>query len=706
MHTLTKRLIAQILLFSGLLQSCHSPETGVVQEEAAAPIENWDTATETRKRKISSTTPTRGTDDIAEQAPIIFPKSSKLIAAVQEPRETPGYISLDEQGRQSRRKAPTVQPKIYTGTNSFAELLMKSDVFVDKSLFIKEFLGGIEGGSSKVVLITRPRRWGKSLNMDMLRCFLAPEVDDEGTPLPKEHSAQSLNHKLFAGGEIELEFGKTKVLKRLSISDYPALMKHQGQHPVISLGFKDIEGRSYREIENKTKNQILRLYRSHRYLKRYMEDEKTLLDHTQKQQLDRYLKGNISTEDLEDSLYFLSELLYKHFGKPVYILIDEYDMPIHSAYVECPGEFESVLKLFRCLLRAALKDNPCLAQSLVTGILRIAKGNLFSGLNNLRDYTVLDEKFTTSYGFTQQEVDELLERVPTTTPPAKIRQWYNGYNFGGHVLYNPWSIMCCLSEKGKLGYYWLDSGGGVKLIDSILLSDKIQEDLQVLVSGNRIESPILREMSFGDIKKSEGICSLLLFGGYLNPDTIIEDTDVYQLLIPNHEVEYIYKQRLLGWISEKLQIDLRGYRSLVSLLASGQVGDFTKRLQDLLDQSVSFYQTGPNRAEVFYSGFMLGLLHNLSERYILESERESGLGRPDAVLIPKAKYGDQALIIEYKVGKQVEQLATLAAKGLAQIVDKAYSTQLKSHSHVKKVLQVGLAFCGKKVAVRYEQVDL
>ncbi|MEO1301180.1 MAG: AAA family ATPase, partial [Bacteroidota bacterium] len=484
---------------------------------------------------------------------------------------------------------------------------------------------------------------------------------------------------------------------------------YQGQYPIISLGFKDVKGSSYQEMEATTKEKIADLYQEHRYLEPYMRDDgPDLLGTSDKKRLQRYFEGDFRKEDIKSSLYFLSKLLEKHFNKPVYILIDEYDTPINSAYLrfqDKPGEFEKVLELFRDLFGTTLKDNPHLEQGLITGILRIAKANLFSDLNNVREYTLLDEKFSTCYGFTQQEVDELLGKVSITTTSGEIRHWYNGYTFGNQVLYNPWSIMCCLSNAGKLDHYWLDSGG-TNLIDSVLLSDKIQKDLQTLIAGNSISSSIMKQISFDDIWETEGLYSLLLFSGYLkiDVDRSSPDPDTYYLLIPNHEVGYMYRQRLIKWISKKLEIDSRDYHSLMSLLASGQVSAFVDRLQTLLDASTSFYQTGSAHSELFYSGFMLGLLHTLSKRYTLASERESGMGRPDFMLIPQPQYGHQALILEYKVSPKVRGLTSLAAKGLAQITDKEYKASLKSHSHVKQVLQVCLAFCDKKVAVKYTQV--
>ena len=600
----------------------------------------------------------------------------------------------------------STNPEINVGTDNFADLLLTSDVFVDKSMFIKEFL---EASSGKVVLITRPRRWGKSLNMDMLKCFLTIEVDEQGAPLPQE---KSLNRKLFVGGEVVIgpKTGKVRQLAPLKIAQQcPDLVSdYQGQCPVISLGLKDVKGSSYKRIEASVKAQIIELYTEYSYLKQHIQAKANLLEGSQKEKLQRYFKGKISQEDLADSLHFLSKLLYKHFGKPVYVLIDEYDAPINDAYLEFkndPGEFSKVLKLFRGLFGAALKSNPYLARGLITGILRIAKANILSDLNNLREHTLFDQRFATSYGFTEQEVDELLAQVPIVTDREAIQHWYNGYTFGEEVIYNPWSIMCCLSNKGKLGNYWLDSGG-TKLIDLALLSDDIQKDLQTLTSGKSIVSAIVKQISFEVLQNPVGLFSLLLFSGYLNPAAIPEAEELYQLSIPNYEVQHIYKQRLLDWVSKRLPIDLGHYHSLARFLAMGELATFKKYLEELLAISTSFHQTGDKMSEVFYNGFMLCLLSSLSYYYLIESERESGRGRPDVMLIPKATHGDQAMVIEYKVGQDVAGLPGLAEAGLSQIRAKGYGTQAKSQAHVKKLLQVCLAFSGKEMALQYEEVTL
>ena len=445
----------------------------------------------------------------------------------------------------------STEPEIPVGTDNFAKLLSQGNVFVDKSMFIKEFL---EASSGEVVLITRPRRWGKSLNMDMLKRFLSIEVDEQGVPLPQR---KSLNRKLFVGGKVKLDSGDTKLLEPLKISHDPASMKYQGKFPVISLGLKEVTGSSYQKIEEKLKIQITTLYDQYVYLQ-----NQTWLTKNQHNRLAKYLEGQIVATDLEGSLQFLSELLYKHFGKPVYILIDEYDAPINHAYREFGEttkegennkEFEKVLQLFRSLLGAALKSNPYLARGLLTGILRIAKASLLSELNNLREYTLLDKRFITSYGFREQEVEELLDKTQIATNREEIRRWYNGYHFRGETLYNPFSIMCCISTEGECAPYWLDSGG-TNLVDRAFVSDQIQKDLQALAGGQRILSSIETQVSFDILRNPVGLFSLLLFTGYLTPVAISAAEGLYELSVPNYEIKQIYKKRLLEWVSKQLKI--------------------------------------------------------------------------------------------------------------------------------------------------------
>lgn len=290
-------------------------------------------------------------------------------------------------------------------------------------------------------------------------------------------------------------------------------------------------------------------------------------------------------------------------------------------------------------------------------------------MNNVREYTLLDEKFAKFYGFTQVEVDDLLTKAPLDTNPEEIKAWYNGYSFGGEVIYNPGSIMLCLDNRGKLDHYWLDSGG-TGLIDKALLSDEIQQDIQLLASGKTIISPITKQISFSDINTRSGLFSLLLFSGYLNPIIIESEENICELSAPNKEVKHIYNARLLQWVSNKLQMDSSLYSSFASLLPAGKIEEFKEKLQELLLNATSFHQTGEKKAELFYSGFMLGLINTLSPGYIIESERETGSGRADIILIPKAGKQNNAIIIEYKICKSPDILESVAKEGLDQIVRK------------------------------------
>ncbi|WP_341749058.1 AAA family ATPase [Candidatus Tisiphia endosymbiont of Sialis lutaria] len=592
------------------------------------------------------------------------------------------------------------QPRMFVGTDDFKTLLLNSDVFVDKSLMIKELLED----SGAVTLITRPRRWGKSLNMDMVRRFLEIEVDEYGIQLPQE---QRVNYKLFSGGEVDLGFDETKELKPLKIANVANSMKRQGQFPVIIISFKGIRGSSYEEIESKINYQVIQLFSNYRYLETYLTDKENLLNDAQKKQLTRYFSGEFNKVELENSLKFLSDLLYKHFNQKVYILIDEYDTPINSSYMEFghKEEFNQVLKLFRAIFGNSLKTNDSLQKGVITGILRVAKANLFSDLNNLTECSLLDERFSSSYGFTQAEVDELLTKVPTTTKPEEIKNWYNGYNFGGEVIYNPWSIMQCLASKGKLDHYWIDSGG-TGWIDHVLLSDEMQTDIQALAAGKTITSSITKHINFADINQPEGLFSLLLFSGYLNTTTKMPERDIYDLSAPNYEVKYIYEKRMLQWVTKQIKIDNSGYYSFVTLLPDGKIEAFKERLQELLLNSTSFHQTGEKKAELFYSGFMLGFVNMLAPNYIISSEQESGDGRADVMMIPKVGKGDKAMIIEYKIAKSSEDLGSIAKSGLQQIINKKYDSKIKEHSHVKQILKISLAFCGKNMELEYEITKL
>ena len=614
--------------------------------------------------------------------------------------------------------------QIPVGIDNFADLRLRNDVFVDKSMFLHECIKG----SGYVKLVARPGRWGKTLNIDMLRRFLDIEADEQGTPIPLE---ESVNRKLFVGGEvvIDSQSNKVKQLAPLKIAQQcPALVtQYQGQHPVISLGLKEVTGNSYQEIKTRLCQKLRALFQKHAYLIDGLE-----ADSYHYRNLQSYLNSEEGENGIEKewnvthSLQFLSELLHRHFGRRAYILIDDYDVPVISAYQtfkDRPEEAERVRSLIFRMFGAALKGNEDhLEQGFLTGVVRIAPTTMFSGeLNNTIEYTLLDKAFITAYGFREQEVDELLAKVPIATDRAALRQWYNGYTFREETLYNPFSIMSCLANDGKLKPYWEESGG-TRLISSALFSEDIpyrtyapQQSLQILVAGSTILMFGQMQVGFEDFQGSKDISTLLFFGGYLQRTVELEEMwGHYRLAIPNHEARQMYERRLLWWVSDQLQLSATSYQSLVKLLAERQLEAFEQRLAELLQGSRKFIQDlqqgfrpiWGRQGELIYSGLLVSLTRSLSPYYLVESNENSLLSLSEMVLIPQVAHGDQAMVIAHKVRQDASDLPALAESGLVQLEKKNYNTRVKGHAHVKKLLQIFLAFSGKQVAMKYKEVTL
>ena len=326
---------------------------------------------------------------------------------------------------------------------------------------------------------------------------------------------------------------------------------------------------------------------------------------------------------------------------------------------------------------------------------------LFSDLNNVREYTLLDKYFTEFYGFTQEEVDELLSKVPTETDPNAIKDWYNGYTFGNKVIYNPWSIMQCLAHKGKFDNYWLDSGG-TDLVDKVLLSDEMQEDLQSLLEGKGIVKKLYKQISLGDIKRNRDIFySLLVFAGYLNPMLANDDDEDprYSLTIPNKEVLNIYVERVIGWVTSKLNISSSDYDDFIGLLITQKIEQFSKKFSEYLINSTSYYDLIRERD---YHNLIGGIISPLARKYMIESNRESGFGKFDHMLMPReSKNGDTAIIIEYKFTEDREELESKAIDGLNQIDIKKYDSKTRQYPHIKKIVKISMAFCGKEMELVY-----
>ncbi len=400
--------------------------------------------------------------------------------------------------------------------------------------------------------------------------------------------------------------------------------------------------------------------------------------------------------------------------------IDEYDTPLNDWYaLQLAREtffdtentyFKSVLNLFRGILGNALKGNDYLEKGVVTGILRVAKASLFSGLNNFGEDSILDKNYAEHFGFTESEVNTLLHKSKLDKNPETVlalKSWYNGYNIGGLTIYNPWSIMNCINNDGEFKAYWVGTAS-TALIEQALILDKFQEEMQILIEGGSVDMIADPKMVFADIKSSpNALYNLLLFSGYLTANSIENaKAGMYRcdVRIPNKEVQEVFEVSSMDWIAQKLKLDMNEYNAFLDDLLKGNIDAFTQKLKGYLETSASYFATGPKNAELFYSGFVMGLVSAVSSNYSVEAERESGLGRADLLLIPTPTARHQnALVLEFKFAKSDENLRLLAQKALEQIELKNYEAKIKAYKNVASTFKVGIAFGGKDVEVAFNE---
>jgi hypothetical protein len=586
------------------------------------------------------------------------------------------------------------QHRIKIGTSDFEKLVTESRIFVDKTLLIQDIIQD----SNEVLLITRPRRWGKTLNMSMLGYFFTIPVKQDGS-IDEEKRKQRVD--LFS---------------KMKLKKYPDTIKNYcGRYPTIFISFKGIKATSHEEMVEKTKYLVHELYRSHKYL---LNSDK--LDNIEKSVINRFLTKDFDIAEIEGSIKILGNMLYQHFGQKVVILIDEYDTPMNDWYAQALAKvhmddnaeellLKQILLLFSGILGAALKDNSFLEKAIITGILRIAKASLFSGINNLGEASLLDEQYAQHFGFTEEEVDQLLHDAGMDRNKIAIENlklWYNGYNIGGITIYNPWSIMNYLNYQGELKAYWVGTAS-TALIENALVLDKFQEEIQQLIEGKTVPAVADPKMVFSDIKSSpNALYNLLLFSGYLTAETIKQgraSTYNCDLRIPNREVLEVFEVSIMQWVSNKFNIEPNEYNAFINELLAGKIDVFIDKLRNYLTIASSYYSTGPKNAEIFYNGFMLGLISSVSLEYIVESEKESGSGRIDLLLLPKAnaKYRN-AVILEFKLANNKENLKLAAKKALHQIKSRKYEAKILACDNIERTLKLGLAFCGKEVEVAWE----
>ncbi|MEF2228977.1 MAG: AAA family ATPase [Candidatus Cardinium sp.] len=567
--------------------------------------------------------------------------------------------------------------KLPIGVSNFQELVSGDYLFCDKTAMLAHFLSK----GDKVTLITRPRRWGKTLNMSMLQYFFSAEVSGVSTKGLFDHLAIG---KLDGGNYID---------------------QHQGKYPVIMISFKDINSDSFQGSYNKISKQIAFLFSSFEYL---LKSEK--LNTVALRTFSSIMDQSADQETLEDSVKLLSQCLYQHHGQKVYILIDEYDTPLNKAYGN-KEYLDAMVSFMRNLFSAALKDNNYLERGVLTGILRVSKDSMLSGLNNLKTYTLLDQGYSSHFGLSEIEVQDLFTKQNLSTCMDQVKNWYNGYRVGNIVMYNPWSIIYCLSEEGRFDVYWVNTGNNNLIEQKVLTAhSEIKEQFEQLMRGESVTTSINKHLAFDILDEDDtSFWSLLLFSGYLKiVDAVFNKRNgLYdcRLAIPNQEVATLYNRFFEEWLLNKFP-SRRGYETFLSHLLMGKIDHFTRDLSAYLLQSASFFDVHYGKqGESFYHGFVLAMLASINDRYYIRSNRESGLGRYDLLLIPK-KESSKALLLEFKQVRKEEELETVAKLALDQIQTQAYHTEILQYPHVQEVIEVGIAFSGKAVLAAYATYDL
>ncbi len=542
--------------------------------------------------------------------------------------------------------------RIGIGLSDFKELIEEDFYYFDKTKFIDEI---IQDGA-KVKLFTRPRRFGKTLNMSMLKYFFDVEKKEE-------------NRKLFKDLYIE----KTDSFKE------------QGQYPVVFLSLKDLKARTWEEMEKDIKSTVSRLFLDHRYLLNDLDKFDTIT-------FENIIMKNTNIEDLKEALKFLTENLYKKYNKKVVVLIDEYDSPLVSAYIN--GYYGKAKDFFKTFYSTVLKDNNYLQMGVLTGIIRVIKAGIFSDLNNLSTYTILSDDYTDSYGLTEEEVEKSLKDYGIGQEISKVKDWYDGYKFGDSEVYNPWSILNFLQDK-ELRAYWVDTSGN-DLINDVL--KKITKDtirsLERLFDGEGLRQNISGTSDLSKLLDENELWELLLFSGYLTIEEKIDQKN-YILRLPNKEVKELFKDSFL----EKYFGRGNKLSYLMEALIENRIDEYEEKLQEILLTSVSYNDTKKGN-EAFYHGLIMGMGLYLEGEYITKSNIESGLGRYDFLVEPKNK-SKRAFIMEFKSTDSVEKLEEISKEALRQIEDKKYDISLKQNG-IKEITYIGIAFCGKEIKISYK----
>ena len=535
--------------------------------------------------------------------------------------------------------------------------------YVDKTMMIKEFLDQ----KPLVTLFTRPRRFGKTLNMDMLRVFF--EISDEDTS------------KYFSDKEI-WKCGDTYRM-------------HQGKYPVIFLTFKDVKFDSWDATLDKIGSLLQTEYGRHQEL---LESERVAA--YEKEYFTRVLGGNASEVDLTSALEKLSQMLTEYYEKAPIIIIDEYDTPIQEGYSK--DFYDEIIGFMRNFFSGAFKDNKNLSYGFLTGILRIAQESIFSGLNNLTVNSVMDQEYDKYFGFTNEEVHEMLRYYDFLDKETELKDWYDGYLFGNEEIYNPWSVINYIAKGCIPQAYWVNTGKNEVLEDVLkVATDDITERLYALLQGESVIARIDQNVIYRSLAEDPAnIYSLLLVAGYLKtPRKELQADGSYlcEVSIPNKEIAAVYKSEILAHLLQIGAITRTTANRIAESLYANDLEKLQKAIAEYMDRSVSFYDAG---AEGFYHGLVLGLIALMDNQYRIKSNRESGDGRYDISLIPREKkYPGIIMELKWKSNLDERSLEKLAKEALMQIDDKRYDAEMQQGG-IKRILKLGIAFSGKRVKIQ------
>ena len=539
--------------------------------------------------------------------------------------------------------------KIPIGVENFKEIITNNCYYVDKTKFIEKILND----GSKIKLFTRPRRFGKTLNMSTIKHFFDIKNNEE-------------NRKLFNNLDIEKS----------------VYIKEQGQYPIIFISMKGIKDITWEEAKSSLKILISKLYSEFKYL---LDD----LDEFDLPRFKKYLLADIDFANLKNALEFLTRVLYEKHKKEVILLIDEYDSPLISAYEH--NYYDEAVNFFKIFYGEALKTNDYLKMGIITGIIRVIKAGIFSDLNNLRVYSILDKQYSDFFGFTEKEVEKILIDFSIEYNLPEVKSWYDGYRFGDTEVYNPWSILNFVQNR-ELEGYWIGTSGNF-LIKEVLKdsNSEINISLEKLFNGEKIEEVITGNSDLSSLLSYHEIWELLLFSGYLTVDKKIEE-DVYSLRLPNKEIRKFFKNEFID-----ITFGASEFRKTMETLKNNKIEEFEKNLQNILLKSTS-YMDGKN--ENFYHGLFLGMSFYLDNKYSVKSNREAGLGRYDVLIEPINKK-ERAFILEFKVTDSEKNLEKFSKEALEQIINKKYNIELIEKG-IKNITYIGIAFYKKQLKINYK----